>query len=116
MRALLKSRILKSIVLLMSLTLSGCGVAEIAALAVIVKIVAGATLAVLVVAGVAWQVESARLDVEKKRLEIEGIRDGKRVSKTISLTDEQVAAIQKTGKLEVQFEDGKTSTINVGRN
>ena len=91
----------------------GGGVGEIAVVCLVVKLVAGAAFAVLVVQGVAWQVESARLDAAKKQLELEGVKNGRKAHSTIKLTDEQVKTVQQKGKLEIEFGDGTKRIVNV---
>lgn len=93
----------------------GCGgiVGEIAVAVAVIKLIAGATAAILIVQGLSWQVQSAKLDAEAKRLKLQGIKDGKKVYSTIDLTDEQVQTIQDKGQLEVKFDDGASYLVKV---
>ena len=60
-----------------------------------------------------WKVESARLDVEKKRLELEGIKNGERVQGILPLDDEQMAAVIEYKQVRIEFEDGQTVELPV---
>lgn len=91
----------------------GTGVAEVAIAVTVIKLVCVAGLAVLAVQGAYWKVEAARLDAKKKELELEGVKDGQKVKAVVALTDAQVKEIQKTGQMEVQFEDGKKAVVKV---
>lgn len=61
-----------------------------------------------------WRATGARLDAQKKELEVQGFRDGRAFKGTVkNLTDEQIAAIQKNGEFEVHFKDGQKTKVQV---
>ena len=93
----------------------GCGgvVGEVAAVVTVVKLVAIGATAVLTVAGTYWLVESARLDAAKRQLILEGMKDGEKTTQVINLEDEQLATIERTGELQIEFSDGRTATVKV---
>lgn len=60
------------------------------------------------------QVEAATLDVEAKKLEIEGIKkNGEKVTIVQKLSDSQIQQIRETGKAEIKLEDGSIATVTV---
>ena len=95
----------------------GCGgvVGEAVVVVTLLKLAAVGAVAVAVISISYFEIQNAYLDSEKKRLELEGFRNGKWTTAKISLTDEQIATIQKKGKLEIQFSDGKKTTVKVSK-
>ena len=93
----------------------GCGgvIGEIAVAVVIIKMIAVGAFTILSVAGAYWFVESARLDTARKELILQGMKDGKQANSTVQLTDEQLKTIEETGKLKIQFEDGREVEVDV---
>ena len=85
----------------------GCGPETVALIAVAGSTAAAIAPVVAVVGGVAttvWvfkTIENVSMDTEKKKLEIQGIHDGRREVQEVDLSDEQVQQIRRTGRVRL---------------
>jgi len=77
--------------------------------------VASAVVTLLTTTAIAIKkVEAATLDVEAKKLKIEGIKkNGEKVTVIQKLSDSQLQQIKDTRKTEIKLEDGSTATVTV---
>ncbi len=78
----------------------GCGPEVVAVIAV----AGGMATAIAPVVGVIWlckNIENVSMDTEKKKLEIQGIHDGRREVQEVDLSDDEVQQIQRTGKVRL---------------
>jgi hypothetical protein len=95
--------IVRHIALLLVMALAfgpiGCGVEE-AAIPTILMVTSAAS-AVAFTIHQCQEIEEARLDIEMKRLRLQGMRDGMPVTFDQMLTDEQCRQIQHSGKVKV---------------
>lgn len=105
----MRSPVLKTVVAgcLMASGVVGCGPETVALIAVAGGTAAAIAPVVAVIGGVAttvWvlkTIENVSLDTEKKKLEIQGIHDGRREVHEVDLSDEQVQQIQRTGRVRL---------------
>lgn len=95
--------------------IAGCGggVGEIVLLVTLVKLVAAGAVAVLTVKMASIVVQSAELDLQQKRLELEGYNGREKTKALIELTDDQVKTIMEKGQIELEFSDGKKQVVTV---
>ncbi|MBA4191178.1 MAG: hypothetical protein C0467_24625 [Planctomycetaceae bacterium] len=102
---------------------SGCGAPAIPAAPAVVKVVVIiltwvgilSTTGYLVLRATEqyWKVESARLDVERKRLLLAGVKNGQQVQGELPLDDAQMAAVVEHERVRIEFEDGQAIELPV---
>jgi hypothetical protein len=79
--------------------------------AVVWTIVAGT--AVLRFIEAAFDVETARLDKEKKVIELEGVKNGRRKTETVQLSIQMATAIEEKGYFIIKKPDGTEQQVQV---
>ena len=64
-----------------------------------------------------WKVESAKLDAERKKLELEGVRGGQRVCGHFphdrEMTDDEIKAVREHRRVVIEWADGKQTEHSV---
>jgi len=109
-KVMMRNKSITAFFLVGSLALGGCSPSQLQ----LFTLTVGATSAVLVFVLNVKQVEAAYLDVEKKRLEIEAIKEnGQKIKEIQNLSDKEVKEIQKTGKFKAELSNGEEVVINV---
>lgn len=100
MRRLLRSRRLVALLLIAALAFGpvGCGLEVAVPIVIQAAIVAGA---VAFTVGELQKIESASLDIELKRLRLQGMRNGRTTFADRSLTDREFQQIREAGEVEI---------------